>query len=107
MRNHGFLTAVVAASLAGVVTFLLMPPQWAERMFLLGIVLTAILAIVASIDTSESRPVHALLGVLLVLLVGTPRPASSVDDGPSTIGFVVSAAYAFSIGLCFVWGAHA
>jgi hypothetical protein len=109
MARHRLLLRSGGALFAGIATFLLAPAPWSERMFLAGLVLVVVFALLADIKSRDCGPVQPALAVLLRLLLGFGwgRARQSVESEAFLEWLLMFAAYSIGVGLCFAWRAYA
>ena len=106
MRRQRPLEAICGALIAAAATYLLAPAQWAEIIFLVGVAMLAVLALLLDTDSREWGTAHPVAGVFLYLLVGVGPHKVREDAGPFFLWFVFFAAYTLSLCACFVWSAY-
>jgi hypothetical protein len=109
MGKHRLLLKTAGALVGGMATFLLAPAPWSERMFLAGLALVVVFALMADIASRSWGPALPPLGVVLRLLLflGWGRSTPSVASGAFLEWLLIFAAYSIGVGLCFAWRAYA
>ena len=106
MRRQRPLEAICGALIAAAATYLLAPAQWAEIIFLVGVAMLAVLALLLDTGSREWGTAHPVAGAFLYLLVGVGPHKVREDVGPFFLWFVFFAAYTLSLCACFVWSAY-
>ncbi len=71
-----------AAATVGFATPLFAPQDWILGIFIGAIAFSALLAIGLAIDTKETKPTQAFVGILALLIIGTSRPRADIATGP-------------------------
>ena len=99
------LVAALAATGAGIGTFLFLPASWTLALFLAGIGAVLVFGLIARVSAGVETPLNPAAEVVLIALNLPSNPLKRIPAGWPLHCFFATVCYVVSLGLSFVFSA--